>query len=137
METLQDQEFSDTTAFLSALAGAIGNEAVRQYQFQILGSSAFMGTGRKVEPVYLQGLYEVILELETDDEQGDLNRYIFPIDVSAGENAWVAAVILPAWDIYMSQGLDPGDLQQLVFGPLSYNVQRTVYEGQLKVVLQD
>lgn len=137
METLQDQEFADATAFLSAQAGAIGSEAARQYQFQILGSSAIMGTGLKGEPVYLQGLYEVILELETDDEQGDLNRYIFPIDVSAGEDAWVAAVILPAWDIYMSQGLDPGGLQQLVFGPLSYNVQRTVYEGQLQVVLQD
>jgi hypothetical protein len=57
------------------------------------------------EKVILDGLYDIVLELDEDVRLGDLNDYSF-------EEVYINikfTLSFPAWDFFYSQGFNPGD----------------------------
>jgi uncharacterized protein YegP (UPF0339 family) len=81
------------------------------------------GKGNAFDPVRIQGLYDVLLELESDQELGELNRirYAFELNV-LGEKGEVVLYFPPAWGRFIPAGRRPADftlyhLDQLVSFP--------------------
>ena len=137
LSKLKNQDYLTREKFLLAVKSIAGAQAAQSYQWEILWYCAYVGPGRKIDPVRLQGLYDVILELEADPQLGDLNRCYFTIEIGESPNAFAVQVILPTWERYLDPFIDPADIQQLIFGALSYNTRDLVYEGLLKILLKD
>jgi len=135
LETILNQEYPDRNTFQVALEAILGPELLQRYYWEFFWQSAFAGGSRKIEPVLLQGLYDVVLELEDDPELGDLNRYFFEVTIGDGDDAFSVDLILPTWELFRAKNIDPADFQKLAFGAPVYNVQQRVYEGQLVIDL--
>ncbi len=70
-------------------------------------------------PLFLQGLYTVVLELADDPELGDLNLVYFKREIDVdGREIEIEATLLPAWDFYFNSGIDPEEIKKLEFTPL-------------------
>jgi hypothetical protein len=145
LDSLKGTEYATEEGFLTALKALPLPGGIELYQSDILLQCAFVGPGRRIEPVHLQGLYDVILELETDYDHGDLNQYVFVVDVPSGTASFPVEVVLPAWDVYFNESIKLAkleaeavtEIEQLTFGDLSYIQQRGVYEGWLTVAFKD
>lgn len=137
LETILNQAFPDRKKFQTALEAVLGPELLKRYYWELFWQNAFAGGSRKIEPVLLQGLYDVVLELENDPELGDLNRYFFKVKIGDGDDAFSVDVILPTWELFRDQHIDPADFQKLKFGAPVYDVKQRVYEGPLVIDLTD
>ncbi len=134
---IKDEEHPTEQAFISALAEAAEEELTRRRQDEIVMESAWQGPGEKVEPVHPRGLYDVILELETDPERGDLNRSMFSLDVQDQIKPLPIDVILPTWDFYFENSIDPAGLEGLAFHSLAYAPGGAVLEGAITLTFAD
>jgi len=135
LETIRDKTFVNRKAFLDALAGAAAVEKTGPYLSALIIACAYAGRDRKIEPVFIQGLYDIALELETDPEMGNLNRFQeqLLIDAENDQKTYRADIILPVWDDFFNRSLDPAGIKQLVFGPLSYDTKTNAYNGTLQI----
>ena len=127
--------FANRQGFFDALAGLVEPEKTDSYLSALTIACAYAGQDRKIEPVFVQGLYDIALELETDPELGNLNRYQewFPIESEADRKTYRADVILPVWDDFFNPSLDPAGIKALDFGPFSYDTEIRAYRGSLTI----
>ena len=135
LETIGDSTFINRQAFLDAMAGVLDSEKTDPYLSHLTIACAYAGQDRKIEPVFVQGLYDISLELETDPELGNLNRFQVPLLIDAEEDrkTYRADIILPVWDDFFNRSLDPADMTQLIFGPLSYDTRINAYLSHLQI----
>jgi uncharacterized protein YegP (UPF0339 family) len=135
LETIRDKTYADRKAFMAGLDDAVDAGRSAPYLSDLHIACAYAGQDRKIEPVFLQGLYDVSLELETEPELGNLNRFqprIAIEDEDSGKT-YRADVILPVWDDFFNRSLLPETIDQLVFGPLAYDDEIKAYRGKLQI----
>ncbi len=137
LETILNQEFPDRDKFEAALESLLEPELLQAHYWELFWQNAIAGGSRKIEPVLLQGLYDVVLELETDPAVGDLNRYFFTLTAGDEDEAFEINLILPGWELFREHHIDPADIVKLKFGKPVYDVQQRVYQGQLVIDLTD
>lgn len=136
LETIPETKvFVNRQAFIDALAGLVEAEKTGPYLSALTIACAYAGQDRKIEPVFIQGLYDIALELETDPELGNLNRFHeqFLIESEDDQKTYRADVILPVWDDFFNRSLDPAGIKKLAFGPLSYDAGIRAYRGSLAI----
>lgn len=58
---------------------------------------------RNIEQIKLSGIYNVILELDDDDELGNLNLYCFERTIKRNDKEFNIEIVLPAWNTYFNK----------------------------------
>ncbi|MBN1301243.1 MAG: YegP family protein [Melioribacteraceae bacterium] len=59
----------------------------------------------------LSGVYDVVLELEEDDDYGDLNLYSFERTIKTGKTEFTICLVMPSWEYFFKVGNYITDLQ--------------------------
>ncbi|MBI1938381.1 MAG: DUF1508 domain-containing protein [Ignavibacteriales bacterium] len=88
---------------------------------------------KNVKPVDLRGLYNVILELDDDDELGDLNIYCFERIIEAKGKKLEIEISLPSWDVYFKENKIPVSFE---FSELTNGDESLTYKGILKALFE-
>ncbi len=79
--------------------------------------------------INLSGLYSVILEMEVDDELGNLNVHCFKKDITSKTKSFKIEVILPPWDTFFNEPLLPEEFSIINLTSIEKSQK---YKGQLQ-----
>ncbi|HKJ68808.1 MAG TPA: hypothetical protein VKA68_12680, partial [bacterium] len=112
-----------------------------QLHINCLDSELAFEPSEYTRPLNLQGLYNVILEFDTDIESGNLNQYTWTREVEVDEEAFEIHAIFPPWEVYCNTRIIPVSehpgIDHLEMGDLIYNPDTDEYEASLIVELAD
>ncbi|HEY9114859.1 MAG TPA: hypothetical protein VIN10_09155, partial [Bacteroidales bacterium] len=89
-----------------------------------------------LEEVNISGLYNIILEFEKDNEDGDLNEIFQEIKIKTASEELTILVDLPGWASFFAQKIASKEIKNFKFTGIS-EVNRNLYNGKMKVTLVD
>lgn len=83
-------------------------------------------------PVRLQGIYDVLLDLEPDPDLGDMGlwRYGFQVDADARREEAILR-FAPVWDKFLAAGKRPEEFTRAYLSDLESKVDTPYYSGRL------
>lgn len=89
-----------------------------------------------LEEVNISGLYNIILEFDKDNEDGDLNEIFQEVKIKTASEELTILVDLPGWASFFAQKISSDDILNFKFTSVT-EVNRNLYNGKMKVTLAD
>jgi len=89
-----------------------------------------------MRPLMLRGLYTVLLELDKDDQLGDLNEFYVKTLINIGDDEFTIIVDLPSWDTFLNDYVFSNNIKSFGITDL-IEINRKRFRVKLNIELED